>query len=622
MKARRVKKLEPRESLAENAARIVVVRLDEMRSLAPKALKPEGVKQQHDMRIAAKRLRYVLEATEFCFGRTGEVARRRARDLQGILGELHDCDVMLPRVQRHLADLRDADADAVRGRAGEADDLDPALAARAPHRTSYRGLEILMVYLQARRRLLFDRFREYWAEQERAGSWDRLERSAQRRLEEARERRRAAKRAERARRELEEAEREERQAALRAATAAEELRRARRTAGPETTPLSQRQPTTQPQRQPAPPQQRQQAAPPPRPAAPRARRQVSRHAKQSGPTGARSLGGTAVEGLRRLLIVLAGGVVAAVLVTGTAAGHAKFVKGSAGLGDPYFPKAGNGGYDARHYGIEFRYKPKSNFIRARTKILATATENLSRFDLDFRHLGITSLRVNGKKASFKRSGQELKITPRHGLRKGKPFTVQVRYRGHPRPVTDPDGAADGWIPTDDGAFVASEPQGAPSWFPCNDYPTDKATYAISGHGAEGQDRGLQRGACRAAPPTAGSTTFKWRERSPMATYLATATSGKFDVTRSKANGIPSYDAVDPREAQASVEPLAQIPAILRLFGPASAPTRSGPPAPPSTTPPGVGYALETQTRPLYDGARRDHASRTRSPTSGSATRSR
>ena len=273
MKARRVKKLEPRESLAENAARIVVVRLDEMRSLAPKALRPECVKQQHDMRIAAKRLRYVLEATELCFGRTGEVARRRARELQGVLGELHDCDVMLPRVEGHLGDLRDADADAVRRRAGEANDLDPALAARAPHRTSYRGLETLMVYLQARRRLLFDRFREFWTDQERAGSWDRLERSAQRRLEEGRERRHAAKRAERARRELEEAERAERQAALRAAAAAEELRRARRTAGPvpETTPLPQRQPTTQPQRQAAPAQQRQQAAPPPRPAAPAAR---------------------------------------------------------------------------------------------------------------------------------------------------------------------------------------------------------------------------------------------------------------------------------------------------------------------------------------------------------------
>jgi CHAD domain len=224
VKARRVKKLDPRESLVENAARIVRVRLDELRSFAPKALKASGVKQQHDMRIAAKRLRYVLEATEFCFGRSAGVARRRSRDLQGILGELHDCDVMLPRVERHLGELRDADAAAVRTRAGDADDLDPALAARAPHRTSYRGLEILIVYLQSRRQLLFDRFREFWAEQERAGTWDRLERSAERRLREARERRHAAKRAAKARRELEEAERQEREAASRAAAAAAELR--------------------------------------------------------------------------------------------------------------------------------------------------------------------------------------------------------------------------------------------------------------------------------------------------------------------------------------------------------------------------------------------------------------
>jgi hypothetical protein len=221
MKARRVKKLDPRGPLAENAARIVSVRADEMRSFAPKALKPGRLRQQHDMRIAAKRLRYVLEATEFCFGRPGQEARRRARDLQDILGELHDCDVMLPRAERHLALLRDADAAAVRKRAGDAADLDPGFAARVPHRTSYRGLEILMVYLQARRELLFERFREFWTEQERAGTWDRLDRAAERLLGEARERRRAARRAEKARRALESAERREREAARAAAAGAE-----------------------------------------------------------------------------------------------------------------------------------------------------------------------------------------------------------------------------------------------------------------------------------------------------------------------------------------------------------------------------------------------------------------
>ena len=178
----------------------------------------------------------------------------------------------------------------------------------------------------------------------------------------------------------------------------------------------------------------------------------------------------------------------------------------------------------------------------------------------------------------------------------------MRYRGHPRPVTDPDGAPDGWHPpTDDGAFVASEPQGAPSWFPCNDYPTDKATYAIQATVPKGKTV-VSNGALVSRATRGKHTTFKWRERSPMATYLATATSGRFDVTRSKANGTPSYDAVDPREAQASVEPLAQIPAILRLFAPRFGAYPFGSTGATVDHAPGVGYALETQTRPLYETA--------------------
>lgn len=231
MKARKVKKLDPAGPLAENAARIVRVRLDELRSFAPAALHADCVTELHDMRIAAKRLRYILEATEFCFGAAGPRARRRAKDLQDILGELHDCDVMVPRVARHVDELRSADAAAVRAHAGDAADLDPALAARAPHRTAYRGLEVLSVYVQGRRALLFDRFTEFWAEQGRAGTWTRLEQAADRTLAEARDRREARERAERAAADLAEAERAEREAADAARRAAEELRIARLEAG-------------------------------------------------------------------------------------------------------------------------------------------------------------------------------------------------------------------------------------------------------------------------------------------------------------------------------------------------------------------------------------------------------
>ena len=98
MKARKVKKLDPAGTLAENAARIVIVRIDELRGFAAGALEPDASATQHDMRIAAKRLRYVLEVTGACFGPEADAARRVAKDLQGVLGEIHDCDVMLPKV--------------------------------------------------------------------------------------------------------------------------------------------------------------------------------------------------------------------------------------------------------------------------------------------------------------------------------------------------------------------------------------------------------------------------------------------------------------------------------------------------------------------------------------------
>ena len=177
MKARRVKKLDPSASLAENVARLVLVRLDELRSFAQRALEPDRARAQHDMRIAAKRLRYILETTETCFGQPATVARRQARDLQGVLGDLHDCDVMLPRVERHVARLLEADAGAIRS-AAEGDDIDPALASRAPNRAVYRGLEELAAFIGARRRFLHDRFRRLWEAQERAAMWNDLERAA------------------------------------------------------------------------------------------------------------------------------------------------------------------------------------------------------------------------------------------------------------------------------------------------------------------------------------------------------------------------------------------------------------------------------------------------------------
>lgn len=104
MKARAVEGLEPAGPLTDNVARIIRVRLAELYDFAPAALSKDASEVQHDMRIAAKRLRYVLEIFEPCLGDEAKAARQAAKRLQSVLGELHDCDLMLPKVD-HVASL-------------------------------------------------------------------------------------------------------------------------------------------------------------------------------------------------------------------------------------------------------------------------------------------------------------------------------------------------------------------------------------------------------------------------------------------------------------------------------------------------------------------------------------
>jgi hypothetical protein len=163
MKARKVKGLDPGGGLSENATRIIDVRAEELRSFSPAVLDPRNVEALHDMRIAAKRLRYVLELTTPVFGEAAAKGAKRAKRLQDLLGEIHDCDESIPRVERHIERLRLDDAATVSERApAGAADLDPEAAREAPNRLLYRGLESLVVYLRARREVLYARFVREW----------------------------------------------------------------------------------------------------------------------------------------------------------------------------------------------------------------------------------------------------------------------------------------------------------------------------------------------------------------------------------------------------------------------------------------------------------------------------
>jgi aminopeptidase N len=152
--------------------------------------------------------------------------------------------------------------------------------------------------------------------------------------------------------------------------------------------------------------------------------------------------------------------------------------GPAGVGDRFFPQSGNGGYDVSAYVLDLQWWSAPATLDGVATITATARYQLDRFNLDLR-LPVRSVTVNGVAARFRRTGNELVVTPATPIASGAAFTTVVAYAGQPRPVIDPDGSAEGWMTWTGGTVALGEPQGSPAWYPANDHPRDKASFDIS-----------------------------------------------------------------------------------------------------------------------------------------------
>jgi aminopeptidase N len=281
------------------------------------------------------------------------------------------------------------------------------------------------------------------------------------------------------------------------------------------------------------------------------------------------------------------------------------VPGGTSSGDPYYPTLGDSGYDALHYDIALRYRPGTRHLTAVTAVRLAPLVRLSSLALDLRGLRVSSVTVDGRPARFSQTDEKLLVRPAHPLAQGRPVTVRVAYSGTTgRPVDNTD-ALFGWISTPNGAIVASEAYGAPTWFPVNDSPADKARYSFTvavPHGKQVVANGLPVG----RPSTrAGWTTYRYAESSPMASYLATVDIGDYTISRFHRGGLPYLTAVDEHLTGAartrSLAAIAKQPAIIAWFA-----KRFG--AYPFTSAGSIvdsfdiEYALETQTRPIYSPA--------------------
>ncbi|GAB3668719.1 M1 family metallopeptidase [Actinocorallia lasiicapitis] len=284
--------------------------------------------------------------------------------------------------------------------------------------------------------------------------------------------------------------------------------------------------------------------------------------------------------------------------------------GAAGVGDPYFPYEGNGGYDARHYALDLAYAPKTDRLSGTVTMTAEATQNLSSFNLDLKGLKVTKVLVNGRKAKFSRKGQELRITPSKGLRTGRKFTAAVTYGGVPKTIVGSPivfGSPYGFLHTQDGAYVGAEPNAASTWFPVNDHPSDKATYTIKVTVPKGLGA-VSNGLLSKKKTRGAKTTFTWNERAPMASYLATIDIGKWKVKSGRTpGGIRNYVAVDPKLAYTMNHYVRTTAAATdywtKLLGPYPFQTTGAIVDNATYKGQELGFSLETQSKPVYSGMR-------------------
>jgi aminopeptidase N len=267
--------------------------------------------------------------------------------------------------------------------------------------------------------------------------------------------------------------------------------------------------------------------------------------------------------------------------------------------DSLFPEVGSSRYNVKHYAISLTYQTSGN-IKAKTTLTAETKKPLRRFSLDLEGLTVDAVRVNGYRAEFSRRDNKLIIKPSKVL-DGR-FWATIKYHGKPVTHIDPDGAQDGWIPTSDGATVLSEPVGAMTWFPNNNTPRDKATFDMK-ITVPSKLEVAGSGDLRSVRKNAGKETWRWVQPYQQATYLAMISIGNYDVYHSTmrtttGRTLPIWSFIEPKlgtqEAARALIPKA-IRFLERRFGPY--PFNSAGIVVKDTD---VGYALETQNRPVFD----------------------
>ena len=197
---------------------------------------------------------------------------------------------------------------------------------------------------------------------------------------------------------------------------------------------------------------------------------------------------------------------------------------SLGLDDRLFPELGSADVDVLSYDLRMIVPPESGPVDATMAIEAAVDVDVDVLALDAVGLEVAHVRVDGLTTTFEVADPELLIELPAG--RGETVTAEIDYRFVPRDRRSVVGLPIGWLPGDDRSYVLNEPDGARTWMPANDHPSDKASWRFEiavtpDRVAVANGELVQRGDT--------DVPWVWVQDEPMSTYLVQLIVGDYDV---------------------------------------------------------------------------------------------
>ncbi|MFE9064585.1 M1 family metallopeptidase [Streptomyces violaceusniger] len=256
--------------------------------------------------------------------------------------------------------------------------------------------------------------------------------------------------------------------------------------------------------------------------------------------------------------------------------------GAAGIGDTLHPGLGNGGYTVRHTDLALRFAEDLKTYTATTTLRGRATHALSRFDLDLTGTTVRSVTVDGREATWTRTGQELRVTPADPVPDGRGFSVEVTVHA---PVAGPEEAqklgtsAIGMVRAKGVVQTINQPSGAHRIAAFADHPAQKAPTTIT-IAAPSRVNAIANGELTATRREGAYTVRRFESRHKLAPELIQIGVGHFTVVKRRGpDGIklrhalptgqvndlmPQLDTVVPKALRFLTRRLGPFP--LRTYG--------------------------------------------------------